>query len=303
MNTDAMAEAPVEPQVVADITPIRRLAWSVRRELWEYRSIYLAPLAVAALIVVGSVIGLVRLPETLRAAAALDAIHQQAAVEQHYTFAALLLMFTTLVVGVFYCLDALYGERRDRGILFWKSLPVSDTTTVLAKATIPLVILPLVTFGVTVATQAIMLLLASGRLIGTGLSVWSHLSFGRMVAILLVHLVLGHGLWYAPFWGWLLLVSAWSRRAPLLWAVLPPLAVGLVEKIAFGTSYFAAFLGHRFMGGPGGMASGGEPMTLAAVTAGTPAQFLASPGFWLGLALTAAFLAAAVRLRRDRGPV
>lgn len=303
MNTEAMAEARVDPPVVADIAPLRRLYWSVRRELWEYRSIYLAPMAVAALVVVGSTIGLVRLPAALRAAAALDAVHQSAAVEQPYTFAAMLLMFTTIVVGVFYCLDALYGERRDRGVLFWKSLPVSDTTTVLAKASIPLVILPLVTFVVTVVTQAIMLLLASGSLIGTGLSVWSHLSFGQMVAILLYHLVLGHGLWYAPIWGWLLLVSAWSRRLPVLWAALPPLAIGLVEKIAFGTSHFAAFLGHRFMGGPAEMASGGEPTTIAAITPGTAAQFLTSPGFWLGLALTAVLLAAAVRLRRYQGPV
>jgi ABC-2 type transport system permease protein len=302
MNADAVAETRVEPQLVADIGPLRRLGWSVRRELWEYRSIYLAPLAVAALIVVGFAIGLVRLPETLTAAAALDAIHQQAAVEQPYTFAALLLMGATMIVGVFYCLDALYGERRDRSILFWKSLPVSDGTAVLAKASVPLLILPLVTFVVTVATHAVMLLLAGGRLIGTDLSVWSHLSFGRMTMILLYHLVLGHGLWYAPFWGWLLLVSAWSRRTPFLWATLPPLAVGLVEKIAFNTSHFAAFLGHRLMGGPQPMASGGEPMTIASMTPGTPATILASPGFWLGLALTAALLAAAIRLRRYRGP-
>jgi ABC-2 type transport system permease protein len=215
----------------------------------------------------------------------------------------MLLMLTTVLVGVFYCLDALHGERRDRSILFWKSLPVSDTTTVLAKASIPLLILPLVTFVVTVATQAIMLSLASGRLIGTGLSVWSDLSFGQMVGILLYHLVLGHGLWSAPLWGWLLLVSAWARRAPFLWAILPPLAVGVVEKIAFNTSHFLSFLGHHLMGGPAATASGDKPMTMASITPGTPAQFLASPGFWLGLALTAAFLAAAIRLRRYREPV
>ena len=62
---------------------------------------------------------------------------------------------------MFYCLDALYGERRDRSILFWKSLPVSDLTTVLSKASIPIVVLPLLTFAVTVATQLIMLLSAA----------------------------------------------------------------------------------------------------------------------------------------------
>ena len=74
------------------------------------------------------------------------------------------------VVGVFYCLDALHGERRDRSILFWKSLPVSDLTTVLSKASIPLVILPLITFAIVIATQLIMLLLSSAAMLISGLS-------------------------------------------------------------------------------------------------------------------------------------
>ncbi len=126
-------------------------------------------------------------------------------------------MLTTLLVGVFYCLDALHGERRDRSILFWKSLPVSDLTTVLSKASIPLVVLPLLTFAITVAMQWIMLLLSSAVLLGSGLSVatlWTQLSFVQMSLVLLYHLLTVHSLWYAPFYGWLLLVSGWARRAP-----------------------------------------------------------------------------------------
>ena len=76
-----------------------------------------------------------------------------------------MLILTAFIVGVFYCLDALYGERRDRSILFWKSLPVSDSTTLLSKATIPLVVLPLVTFAIIVATQLVMMLWTSVLLI------------------------------------------------------------------------------------------------------------------------------------------
>ena len=303
MNASAMPEASVRSQTVAaEVPPLQRFDWSVRRELWEHRSLYLAPLAVAALILAGSVISLAPLPDQLRAAAALDPMRQHELIERPYTFAALLLMFTTIVVALFYCLDALHGERRDRSILFWKSLPVSDLTTVLAKASIPVVILPLLTFGITVATQALMLLLAGGRLMGTGLSVSSHLSFWHMSVTLFFHLVLGHGFWYAPFWGWLLLCSAWSKRAPLLWATLPLLALGLLEKIAFNTAYFGGWIGYRFMGGPQGMSSGREPMTIEALTP-APAQLFTSPGFWFGLALAAVFLVAAVRLRRYREPI
>lgn len=303
MSASAMPEASVRPAAVAaEIPPLQLLYWSVRRELWESRSIYIAPLAVAALILVGFAIRLVDLPDTLRVASALDPMHQHELAEQPYAFAALLLMFTTMVVGLFYCLDALYGERRDRSVLFWKSLPVSDLTTVLAKASIPFLVLPLLTFVITVATQAIMLLLAGGRLMGTGLSVWSHLSFWQMSGTLFFHLVIGHGLWYGPFWGWLLLCSAWSKRAPLLWATLPLLAVGLLEKIAFNTAYFGGWIGYRFLGGPQGMSSGREPTTIEALTP-APAHFFTSPGFWFGLALAAVFLAAAVRLRRYREPI
>jgi ABC-2 type transport system permease protein len=304
MSTTATHDAPAS---AATISTGRLLYWSVQRELWEHRSLYVAPLAVAALILVGFTIGLGDLPAKLRTAAASGGMDQRALVEQPYTFAALLLMGTTFVIGMFYCLDALYGERRDRSVLFWKSLPVSDVTTVLAKACVPLFILPLLTFAVTLVTQVLMLLVASGRLVGTGLSVWSQLSFGEMTWTLFHHLVLGHGLWYAPIWGWLLFCSAWARRTPVLWATLPLLAVGLVEKIAFGTTYFGNWLGSRLMGGPTDPTPAPAldhdmSMTIVGITASTPGQLLVSPGLWIGLALTAIFLMLAVRLRHSRGP-
>ena len=105
-------------------------------------------------------------------------------------------MGTTFIIGVFYCLDALYGERRDRSILFWKSLPVSDLTTVLSKASIPLVVLPLLTFAITVVTQLLMLLLSAAVLAGSGLSVTplTQLPLFQMSLVLLYHLVAVHSL-------------------------------------------------------------------------------------------------------------
>jgi len=305
MNSQAnvMTEPHTATLPPAVISPLRLFCWSVRRELWENRYLYLAPLAIAALILVGFALGLAHLPEKLRAAAALDPTKLHGTINQPYLFAALLLMVVSLLMGMFYCLDALYGERRDRSILFWKSLPVSDLTTVLSKAAIPFFVIPLGTWALTVVTQAIMLLLASSRLLGTELSTWSHISFGQDSWILLYHLVIGHAFWYAPFWGWLLLCSAWSRRAPYLWATLPLLAVGLVEKIAFNTTHFGQWLLYRFMGSPSGMPPGHEPATTMAAMTPPLAAFLASPGFWFGLALAAAFLAIAVRLRRAQGSI
>lgn len=305
MNTQANAinESPREAQAVS---PARRFYWSVRREFWENRSIYLAPLAVAVLILVASLIGgaldfsfYVR---TTSQGPSLDPMQQEMI---EHTFAALLLMFVTLVVAVFYSIDALQNERRDRSILFWKSLPVSDLTTVLAKASFPLVIIPLLTFAVTVVTQFGMLLIGSARLLVAGQSVgmlWTHLSFFSMSMMLLYHLVVIHGLWWAPFYGWFLLVSAWARRAAFLWAILPPLAIGLLEMIAFNTTHFARMLGNRFDSGPSSAPKGHE-MTMSSLTPSSPLHFLFSPGMLIGLAIFAACLLLAARLRRNRGPI
>src|SRR5437773_10588476 len=131
MNTqsNAMPES-FDSQGIAPVamSATRRMYWSVRRELWENRSIYIAPLAVAAVILFGFLISTIHLPDKMRAALALDPAKQHELIEQPYSFAALLIMGTTFIVAVFYCLDALHGERRDRSILFWKSLPVSDLT-------------------------------------------------------------------------------------------------------------------------------------------------------------------------------
>jgi ABC-2 type transport system permease protein len=307
-----MPESHVESQASApaDISATQRFYWSVRRELWESRYIYIAPLAAAGLFLVGFLIGTIHLPEKIRAALALAPMKQHAAIQQPYEFAETLLMGTFLIVAMIYCLDALYGERRDRSILFWKSLPVSDVTTVLAKASIPVVILPLLAFAITVVTQGIMALLSTVVLLGSGLStatLWNHFSLLQMWLGLFDHLVGFHGLWYAPFYCWLLLVSAWARRAPFLWATLPPLAIFAVEKIAFNTSYFGAMLQYRFTGGPERSAFMTNSMLIDPPSHLNPIAFLISllisPGMWLGMAVSAAFLAAAVRLRRYRDPI
>ena len=284
-------------------SPTRPFYWSLRRELWENRSIYLAPLAVAVLFVVGFLISLVGVPAKMRAAMALGPEKQHAALMQPYDYAAMAIMAVAFIVGVFYCLDALHGEHRDRSILFWKSLPVSDWTAVLAKMSIPAVAIPLLSFVLTVVTQLLMLLLSTLVLAGSGLSVttlWTQVPLLDMSLMLLYHLVTVHMFWYAPIYGWLLLVSAWARRVPFLWASLPLLAICVVERLALGTSRFAALLERRMSGGAEAVLSTARGMGIDPMMKITPVVYLTSPGLWIGLAVAAAFLAAAVRLRRRR---
>jgi ABC-2 type transport system permease protein len=112
-----------------------------------------------------------------------------------------------------------------------------------------------------------------------------------------------HVLWYAPLYAWLLLISAWSRRTPFLWAALPPFAIAIFERIAFHSSHFAAFLEYRFSGGREAVNNMRGNFPIDPGTHLSPGTFLATPGLWGGLVFAAIFLVAAARLRRYREPI
>ena len=304
MNTpsNTAPESPNQSQGTAAMPPTRPFYWSVWRELWENHSIYIAPSIVSAIILFGSFVGSFHLPGRRQNALLLDPARRRAAIELPYDIVAVMLIFTAFIIGVFYCLDALHGERRERSILFWKSLPVSDLTTVLSKTSVPLVVLPLVSFAIIVVTQFIMLVISTAALLPSGLAstTWANFNLFQESLILLYGLV-AIALWHAPIYGWALLVSGSARRATFLWAVLPLLAIGFFEKITFNTSHFASMLKDRFLG------FAAEAFTFSAHTIDsvglTPGKYLSSPRLWLGLVFAAAFIFTAVRLRRYRGPL
>jgi ABC-2 type transport system permease protein len=286
----------------------RPMYWSVRRELWENRSIYLAPLLVAAVVLFATSMSTIGLPKKMRNLPTLSAAKQHSAIATPFSMAPAPIMLTTFLVGIFYCLDALYGERRDRSILFWKSLPVSDRTTVLSKMSIPLVVLPLIAFVLSVITQILLLELSTVVLLGNGLSparLWSEFQFFQGLPIMLYGLTV-HVLWFAPAYAWLLLVSAWARRTPVLWATIPLFAIALLERMAFSTTYFGNMLKYRVVGAMReafAFSPNGRNGDIDHLSQLTPARYLSAPGLWVGLLFAAACLAAAVRLRRSREPI
>jgi ABC-2 type transport system permease protein len=300
----------VQPIAPAPMSRTRPFFWSVRRELWENRSIYIAPLVAAGVVLFGFGITPFSWPRLRANALARESVRQRAAIETPYDVAAMMIMFTAFIVGIFYCLDALHGERRDRSILFWKSLPVSDLTSVLSKAIVPLAILPLLTLVIVLATQFIMLLISTAVLLPSGLAgtTWQLLPWPRLSLMLLYGLATS-ALWEAPVFAWLLLVSSWARRATFLWAVLPWLAISAIEKLAFDTTFFIRMLVRRLTGGfEEGFVVVHYPKdahvpVVDRLTQFDPLTFLSSPGLWIGLVIAAGFLIAAIRLRRYRGPL
>ena len=302
--SNVAAESQTAARITAAEIPLtRQFYWCLRRELWENRAVYVAPLGAAALFLIGFVTHTIVVRQGMHGW--MGAEKSREIVDMPSEMAGALIMGVGLIVGVFYSLDALYGERRDRSILFWKSLPVSDSITVLSKFAVPLVAIPLITFAITLVTQCLMLILTSLVALGSGVSVaslWSHSSLINFSLLLFYHMVTVHGLWYAPLYAYLFLVSAWAPRAPFLWAALPPFVIYGVEKIAFNSDHVLNWLLRRLMG-PENPDAPKNATLMQAMAAMTPIRFLSEPGLWIGLAITAVLLFAAARLRRYRGPV
>jgi ABC-2 type transport system permease protein len=282
--------------------PVRPFYWSVRRELWEHRSLYLAPVVVAAVALIGTLISVASsLPRSLAAVAAVGPVRQTWQLSAPYSAVALLVLVTSVVAGCFYCLDALHGERRDRSILFWKSLPVSDATTVIAKASIPMLVLPLIVFVIITVVQLITALVSTLVVLAHGISVvtlWSQLPFMKM-PIGLFYLLFVTALWYAPVYAWLLLISAWAKRGTFIWAFVPPLALLGFAKIIGHASNLATIIKSQLIG----PAEQGFSVNSNGEMLPDPMKFISNPELWIGLAIAAALLFATVRLRRRREPL
>jgi ABC-2 type transport system permease protein len=322
-QSNAVSDSPRDLQAIApaSLSQTQPLYWSIRREIWENHSIYVAPLAIAVVYLLGYTISVIWLPHNMREvwmphtmremAAAHNVTDSLIGLAMPYAHAAMLVGLVAFLVGIFYSLDALHGERRDRSILFWKSLPVSDLTTVLSKAAIPLVVLPLIVFAVSVILQQIMRLLSLSVLVmsgGSAATLWTRLPLSEMELVTLYGTAV-IVLWHAPIYCWFILVSGWARRAVFLWAVVPLLAIAAIENIAFHTSFLGSMLLGRLIGFSEAAFDlkdkNGVPIDshFIPLTQLAPGRFLSSPGLWLGLLVAAALLAAAVRLRRYREPL
>ena len=295
----------------------------LRRELAEHPASWMVPAVLGGLFVVAAlfaVFGVARvgIDEVQFSSDMLEEAADPAAIRAvlmvvFSPIAAVFGLVISVIVG-FYLLDALYADRKDRSILFWKSLPVSDLKTVGSKYLTAVGTMPLQALVLFVATAILVWLIVgtAGAVAGTGQLLLQGPWALAQATIVLAYGLVAFGLWLAPVHAWLLLVSAFARRAVLAWATLPPLFVIVAEKTLFDTTYFAILLGQRLSGGMelafSGKGGAGIREVNDSVSAVfptlaellTPGRFLASPALWAGLVVAAAFFAGAVWLRRWR---
>jgi ABC-2 type transport system permease protein len=231
-------------------------------------------------------------------------------------------IFSTVLAFVvfFYLLGSLYDDRKDRSILFWKSLPASDTLTIASKLFSAMFMAPLIFWVIYIITHITIMLLVSVVVMALGENPWTlFLSLGSPFKAwgLVLAAYFSQSIWALPLYGWLMLVSAFAPRIPLLFAVLPPVVLGLLElwvdflkTFTVNDNLFGLF-GQWFANSP--FISAGEygddefgatlgiPLTSDfdhQLTVANMLDRLFSTNMLIGLAIAAVFLGATLWLRR-----
>ncbi|MGY1520013.1 hypothetical protein [Luteimonas sp. A482] len=261
MNAAAhsLSDSP-RPAGAAHVSPARRFGWLLRREFWEHKGGFLwAPLVAGGVSLLLSAMGI-----AIAMVAARDSMPEDVDISLdtgtriqlngldlgmltsqlgHQDLARLgdgidvTLMLASgwpflvlAFVMFFYCLGALYDERKDRSVLFWKSLPLSDSSTVLSKVASVVLVAPLIATIASILTMFGFLLLISLIVLFYGGNpvelLWGPAS-PALISLQYIAAIPVYALWAMPTIGWLLLCSAWARSKPFLWAIMIPLFAGI----------------------------------------------------------------------------
>jgi ABC-2 type transport system permease protein len=314
------------------------MKWLLKREFWENKGgFFWAPVIAGALFIalnvmmglVGIVtadrskieIGALKIDQALQYSDPTVMAQVGASLDLFMVLITALVMLITAVVVFFYSISALYDERRDRSILFWKSLPLSDSQTVLSKVLAAALIAPAIGLVAGIVTALLMSLVAgmfglyfSQNLFGVMFSA----SHPFKVAFVLAASLPVAAVWALPTIGWLMLCSVWARSKPFLWAVALPVAAGIMvswfdmlRSFAIPDSWFWKHVVARMLISvlPGSWLSLGETSRIS-IHSAEEASALISLGevystfgrldIWVGAAAGVAMLVLAIRMRRWR---
>lgn len=304
--------------------------WLLKREHWENRGgFFWAPLIVGAIATVFFLVAAIASSILVREHRAEMTISYSAEHAEQlgglgdFALASgvILAMIVAGFVIFFYALGSLYDDRRDRSILFWKSMPITDTQMVASKAAWALVLTPLMALGIGVVIGIVfwVLMLVSAAVSGvpgaTDMIAYSH-PF-RVLATVLAALPV-QMLWAMPTVGWLMLCSAWAGRLPFLWATALPVLTGAMISfidifpgisIAHDDVWYVIYRGllsvvpgawiPTIASEPQGPIEGPKDFSgLVDITSSW--QALAHADIWIGAAIGLALIAISIRFRRWR---
>lgn len=301
---------------------IRNQVALVKREIWEHRSIYVTPISVLIVMSLLSIAGLVTVSAfdnevrlaLMGASNIVGDNERRAAMTGLFLGTSWVFLLMLAILTVFYALDSLYAERKDKSILFWRSLPVTDVETVVSKLLTAVFVIPLITIAAIIVTHLVNLVSSSIWISikggDAGQLVWGATALldNWLAAFIFT---LASVIWMSPFVGWFLFVSAWTRRSPLLMAFMPLAIIPLIELIFLRSSVFAEavfrrggmmplFRGmdlERFLDKDRLVVNEEAIRLLSHLDLG---KFVMSPSMWAGVVVCGLFTTAAIYVRRYR---
>lgn len=326
MNTETL------PRLPSSLRPLTRSFTMspvgltlLKREFWEHKGgLFWAPLMVGAALLATALLLLfsllynngvhingqsMNLTELLQKFLIIPADFKARLLQGALRVIAIPLHLVMLIVTFFYALNCLYEERKDRSILFWRSLPVSDRKTVLAKVATALALAPLLSLAATLLCQLLFLLLLTVVAWFSGLSAWYNVWSPVDLLTLWSTQLLGtlvHSLWFAPVVAWLLLVSAYAKRSPFLIALLLPLGLTWLEYGINRSRWLLDTVLERFNSGLFQLDISQESLLSGTGNVFGPArltEMFSRPELALGLLLAALLLYATIELRRRSGEI
>ena len=345
MNAAADSTLPASPRAMARPHPTHKFRLLLRREFWEHKGGFLwAPLVAGGISLLLTIMAIVIGEVAARQALADGEFDGEVMINgldlgyltdklgpselENLSNGIDLALYMAsgwplIVLGFvvfFYCLGALYDERKDRSVLFWKSLPVSDRDTVLSKVASALLVAPIIAIAASLASMvgflvvlSVLVLVHDGNpyvlLWGPGNPLDIVASYAATIPV--------YALWALPTVGWLLLCSAWSRSKPFLWAVMLPVFAGiflswfdLMPALDLDSSWFWAHVVARLLLGTfpamdlvyrEGFGESDDPAAvLADLSAAGTLDSLVMPELWIGAVAGALMILGAIRLRRWR---
>ncbi len=293
----------------------------IKREMWEHRSIWMTPAVIAIVIALLTLTGQVSITAygeavdlAIIGATNVDDVHRRIALMALFGIVMLIFTIGAGIVMIFYSLDTLYAERKDKSILFWRSLPVTDAETVISKLIIAAVVIPLAFLAGAIVTEIAVMILSSIWVMTQGGDA-GHLIWGSAPLmdtwLASLFLAIAIPLWLSPFIGWFLFVSAYTNRSPMLMAFLPVIVVPLLEKMLLGSHLFYDAIVVRTSRPPIANTDNWEFFedfermqitedSVSMLGSLDIAGFVTSPSMWAGLLVCGLFTTAAIYVRRYR---
>ena len=295
----------------------------IKREIWEHRSIWLTPIAIASIVTFGTLAALAfagdfadELNLAIFGAQNIAGEAGRKAVLSGLFFGSSGLFFLSLgILIVFYSLDSLYSERKDKSILFWRSLPVTDAETVISKLATALLVIPAAMIIAIISTHLINLSVTSIWVSmkggDAGLLIWGSVPLlsDWLSAIIIVYAAV---IWMSPLVGWFLFVSAYTKRSPFMMAFLPLALIPLLEGIFLHSKEFATMVWGRMASIPihSGVADIEElfdddnfklnEQMISVLEHLDIGRFVSSPSMWAGVLVCGLLSFAAIYVRRFR---